>query len=175
MFLPKLQQSPTDCKQSHPQTRKHTRAYHHQYIHKCVCWSLVRVTLRSLSRLTLANPKFTRPSYFRKHELNLYVQSNRFLCREFEFASTSPSSGQRALCSKFKVPRKAEPKWFNSKIRFKLNCARTKRRRFRSNSTVINQLKVLAVESKVNSMIMSAKESYMTKICKQFSLCPRQL
>ncbi len=47
----------------------------------------------------------------------------------------------------------------DSKIRFKLNCARTKRRRFRSNPTVINQLKVLAVESEVNSMIVSAKES----------------
>ncbi len=63
---------------------------------------------------------------------------------------------------KFKVPRKVQPKWFDSKIRFKLNCARTKCRRFRSNPTVINQLKVLAVESEVNtcSMIVSAKESY---------------
>ncbi len=67
---------------------------------------------------------------------------------------------------KFKVPRKVQPKWFDSKIRFKLNCARTKRRRFRSNPTVINQLKVLAVESEVNSMIVSAKESNMAKICK---------
>ena len=43
-----------------------------------------------------------------------------------------------------------------------------KRRRFRSNPTVINQLKVLAVESEVNSMIVSAKESYNygQEICK---------
>ena len=57
---------------------------------------------------------------------------------------------------KFKVPRKVQPKWFDS------NCARTKRRRFRSNNRdqPAKSRSIGSIESEVSMIIIICQENF---------------
>ena len=76
---------------------------------------------------------------------------------------------------KFKIPNKLHPKWFDSSVRHQLNCTRTLRKKYRTRPSNINLLKLLFGERELQSLILTAKEIYMTKITSEFSRNPRQL
>ena len=76
---------------------------------------------------------------------------------------------------KFKIPNKLHPKWFDSSVRHQLNCTRTLRKKYRTRPSNINLLKLLFAERELQSLILTAKDIYMTKITSEFSRNPRQL
>ena len=76
---------------------------------------------------------------------------------------------------KFKIPNKLHPKWFDSSVRHQLNCTRNLRKKYRTRPSNINLLKLLFAERELQSLILTAKEIYMTKITSEFSRNPRRL
>ena len=76
---------------------------------------------------------------------------------------------------KINIPRKNYPRWFNASIWHKLNCVHTLRRKFRSNPSATNSRKLQTTESELQSLIESAKDSYLENLTSTFQEDPKKL
>ena len=73
---------------------------------------------------------------------------------------------------KVSLPSKPTPRWFDPNIRHTLNKARTLRQR---NTTPHSIVKLEALESTLDEMILRAKESYLSNLVVEFRSNPKKL
>ena len=74
---------------------------------------------------------------------------------------------------KINIPRKNYPRWFNASIWHKLNCVHTLRQKLRSNPSATNSRKLQTTESELQSLIESAKDSYLENLTSTFKKIPK--